>query len=454
VTLPLGWRLSKLGEVGQIVSGSTPDSSTPEYWGGDIPWITPRDLSGYEAQVIRGGARAITKAGYRSCSTRMVPAGSVVFTSRAPIGYVAIAGNSLCTNQGFKTVIPSADVVAEYLYWYLRFATPMIRAKASGTTFLEISARAFAEVPIPVPTVDEQRQIVAAIEGLVSHLEVGNSALNRLGKKLSSYEKSMNFAALSGKLASLAGDVPIASGVRKDREGGPVNGRAASLELGQFLALLPVAWPLAAIGEVVDTRLGKMLSEKTRPIQNIKPYLRNQNVQWGRFDLTNVSTLEIRDEESERYRLISGDLLVCEGGEIGRAAIWRAEIADCYYQKALHRLRPGVHVSAEYLLCLFQLYALKNFFKGYSTGTTIAHLPQEALRAIPIALPPLEEQARIVSAIDARASLARSLRSSATNSRARSQHLWWSILSAAFTGRLVSQVLTPDAAPMLAGSAS
>ena len=101
------WKEYKLGEIGTVVGGATPSTKDPMNYDGDISWITPKDLSGYESMYIDRGERMITQQGYNSCSCKMLPKGSVLFSSRAPIGYVAIAANDLCTNQGFKSVIPN-----------------------------------------------------------------------------------------------------------------------------------------------------------------------------------------------------------------------------------------------------------------------------------------------------------------------------------------------------------
>lgn len=163
---------------------------------------------------------------------------------------------------------------------------------------------------------------------------------------------------------------------------------------------VPLSWVRAELGEIAETRLGKMLSAKARGGVSPRPYLRNKNVQWGHFDVSDLLAMDFDDKEFERFKVLPGDLLVCEGGEVGRAAIWRGQIDEVGYQKALHRIRPAPGVSAEYLLYVFRWFADTHAFESFVTGSTINHLPQEDLRRLPIPLPPQAEQRRVVAAIE------------------------------------------------------
>jgi type I restriction enzyme S subunit len=163
---------------------------------------------------------------------------------------------------------------------------------------------------------------------------------------------------------------------------------------------LPRGWAIAPLGDIAETRLGKMLSAKARTGNGARPYLRNKNVQWARIDVDDLLTMDFTDDEFAKFRLCEGDLLVCEGGEVGRAAIWKAPLVECAYQKALHRVRPREGVVPEYVLYLLMHYASARAFDQHITGSTIAHLPQEDLRRLPVPLPPLAEQRRIVAAIE------------------------------------------------------
>ena len=159
----MSYELIPLGELGEIISGSTPDTTNKLYWGGDIPWITPADLINHEGIYFTGNLRKITEAGYKSCSTRMLPAGSILFSSRAPIGHCAVTSFPLCTNQGFKSIIPNERLDPVYGFFALGFFTPQIEALGRGATFTEINKEIFEGVRIPLPPLSEQRRIAARL---------------------------------------------------------------------------------------------------------------------------------------------------------------------------------------------------------------------------------------------------------------------------------------------------
>lgn len=174
--IPNSWTFVRLKHIGEIVGGGTPKTNVNEYWDGDIPWLTPADLSGYEDMYISVGARTITEAGLASSSAQLLPANSVLYSSRAPIGYVAISANQLSTNQGFKSVVPFDINMSRYLYYCLIARTEDIVQRASGTTFKEISGSEMAETIIPLPPAAEQKRIAATIQVMLhKFLEIEKS---------------------------------------------------------------------------------------------------------------------------------------------------------------------------------------------------------------------------------------------------------------------------------------
>jgi type I restriction enzyme S subunit len=163
---------------------------------------------------------------------------------------------------------------------------------------------------------------------------------------------------------------------------------------------LPGTWRVVPLGEVADTTLGKMLDRgKIRGLPSV-PYLRNVNVQWGRIDTQDLLTMELADGDRDRFAVQPGDLLVCEGGEIGRAAIWNGRTEYLAFQKALHRIRSRGNLDLFFLRYLLELYRDDGTLERFATGSTIAHLPQQKLRALPVPLPTLDEQRRIVDILE------------------------------------------------------
>ena len=153
---------------------------------------------------------------------------------------------------------------------------------------------------------------------------------------------------------------------------------------------------LGRLDEVAEIQLGKMLSQKSRTGKEAFPYLRNANVKWGRFELSDIATMDFNEDERIKFELRRGDLLVCEGGEPGRAAIWEGELLPCYYQKALFRVRPkSARVDIEFLMYRLWYASTIGEFTDSNAKTTIAHLPQVRLSALEIALPPIIEQRQI-----------------------------------------------------------
>ncbi|WP_219414719.1 restriction endonuclease subunit S [Pseudonocardia nigra] len=163
---------------------------------------------------------------------------------------------------------------------------------------------------------------------------------------------------------------------------------------------LPHGWEWATFGEIAETSLGKMLDRGRETGTNQVPYLRNVNVQWGRLDLSSVFTMDIPPEQLSTYEVKSGDLLVCEGGEIGRCAVWPGSATYMAFQKALHRVRPHTGISARFLRYFLEWQSVSGQLIPYATGSTIKHLPQQQLRRIRVPVPTQNEQRRIVAALE------------------------------------------------------
>ena len=172
------WKTYKLSEIGQVIGGATPSTKVASNYDGDISWITPKDLSLLSGRYIYKGERSITNEGYNSCSCQMLPAGSILFSSRAPIGYIAIAGNELCTNQGFKSIVPNKEIVnSHFLYYLLSYEKNRIAEMGSGTTFMEISGNVMKNIEVKLPPISVQNKIAEILTSLDEKIE-NNQRIN------------------------------------------------------------------------------------------------------------------------------------------------------------------------------------------------------------------------------------------------------------------------------------
>ena len=173
----------KLSDIGEVVGGATPSTKNPDNYDGNIVWITPKDLAGYNKVYISKGERNITEIGFKSCSTKILPKNSVLFSSRAPIGYVAISENDLCTNQGFKSIIPNNKIDYKFLYYLLKHNKNYIASKGSGSTFKEVSGSVMKEIELSIPkNIHDQKKISKILFDIDKKIELNNEINNNLYK--------------------------------------------------------------------------------------------------------------------------------------------------------------------------------------------------------------------------------------------------------------------------------
>ena len=187
------WRKCRLSDLGTIVGGATPPTrDSSNYEGGTIPWITPKDLSSFKCRYITNGERNITMAGLCSCSTQMLPENTVLFSSRAPIGYVAMAKNKLCTNQGFKSIVPFTKTDPLFLYYLMLYNRSRIEKLGSGTTFKEISGSTMRNIEVEVPcNIEEQKQISSILDKIDCKIEANQMINDNLYEMVNAYYTSL-----------------------------------------------------------------------------------------------------------------------------------------------------------------------------------------------------------------------------------------------------------------------
>jgi type I restriction enzyme, S subunit len=174
------WQKLPIGAIADVVGGGTPSTKEGANFGGDIPWLTPKDLSDWRSRWVQGGERTITKRGLLTSAARLLPPKTVLVSSRAPIGYVALAARELATNQGFRSLILKDDHVPEFYYYVLRTMKPALEGASSGSTFKEISGSVMKSVYVPVPPTEEQARIAKVLGTLDDKIDSNSRLLTLL----------------------------------------------------------------------------------------------------------------------------------------------------------------------------------------------------------------------------------------------------------------------------------
>ncbi len=264
----------RLCELGTVVGGATPSTKDDRNWNGEIPWLSPKDLTGYPCRYISRGEKSITQNGYESCSTKLLPAGSVLFSSRAPIGYVAIAANPVCTNQGFKSVVPNEGVSSLYLYYLLKCSKDRIEALGSGTTFKEVSGSVMRNVELPVlADVEQQERAASVLDSIDSKIELNNCINGYLAELIETIAKKY---CEQGDIR--LGDICYQAAERINCEEAELETYISTESLLQDKKGRQPAASLPATGKVVRFVAGDTL------ISNIRPYFKK--VWYASFDGT------------------------------------------------------------------------------------------------------------------------------------------------------------------------
>ena len=268
-----------------------------------------------------------------------------------------------------------------YFFYALKQWEPFLKGQTSGSGIPHIDKEIFGNLAITEFDLREQSKIAEVL-----------STVDR---------------AIEETDALIAKQRRINTGLTQDllTRGIDEHGNLRSVQTHKFkdspLGRIPLEWAVSSIGAEFDIQLGKMLSQASRQSRTPLPYLGNKNVQWDNVDLTNLERMDFDEGERKKFRLKSGDILVCEGGDVGRTCVWREELEECFYQKAIHRLRP----KRGYFPSLFPTYmrwAVRNgLLSDFTSQSSIAHLTKEKLAGVPMCVPSESEQMRISGAMEA-----------------------------------------------------
>lgn len=452
--LPATWAWATLADLGPIVSGGTPASKDAECFDGEIAWVTPADLTGYTAKTISRGRRNLSAKGLASCSARVMPKRTVIFSSRAPIGYVAIAANEIATNQGFKSVVPHEEIDESFVYYYLRAAKQLAEENASGTTFKEISGSRFARLPIPIAPLPEQQRIVEKIDTLFAELDKGEEALREVQKLLARYRQSVLKAAVTGALTAdwRAANPPTETGqdllariLQERRNTWQSRSRykePVEPEVGN-LPELPEGWVWASVDQLLRRSLANGRSVPDAEIGY--PVLRLTALKNGMIDLVERKIGAWDEEAASGFKVQQHDILVSRGNGskrlVGLGGIVSAEPDGVAYPDTMIRIAPLLtYVWAPWFIQVWNGPFVRSQIESSAKTTAgIYKINQDDIRGFAVPLPPMAEQQAIAATVQERLSQAAVTLVWAETELKRSAALRQSILKDAFSGKLVPQ---------------
>ena len=233
------WKKLKISDCAEVVCGGTPSTSKSEYWDGNISWITPKDLSNYNSVYISKGNRNISELGLNNSSAKLLPKNTILLTTRAPIGYIAIAKNELSTNQGFKSLIMKNGNIPEFFYYLLKNNIEIIKNLGNGTTFMEVNSASLKNLELPIPPLEEQKKIASILSSLDDKIELNNRMNKILEETAQTIFKewfiNFNFPNEKGKPYKKSG------------------GKMIESELGE----IPESWKVGTIGDIANIVSGK-----------------------------------------------------------------------------------------------------------------------------------------------------------------------------------------------------
>jgi type I restriction enzyme, S subunit len=350
------WRTARLEDVAQVLGGGTPSRTEQSYFGGGIAWATPTDITKLDRLYISQTKETVSEEGLRHSSTKLMPAGAVLLTSRATIGFTAISTVPICTNQGFINFICGPDLVPEYLAYWLRTQRDKMIQHAGGTTFKEIARGTLRKFEMPVPPLPEQCRIV----DLLSRAE-GIVRLRREAEK---------------KAAEL---IP-----------------ALFLDMFGDPATNPKGWPVATVGNVLDAIDYGSSSKATSDGAGL-PMIRMGNVTYkGGLDLANLKYVDLPAAEAERYSLREGDILFNRTNSkelVGKTGLWDGS-CEAIVASYFIRLRVQRQVlSPHYLWAFMNTAHMKRVIFDTARGAIgQSNINSKELKAFSLPVPPIPLQ--------------------------------------------------------------
>ena len=355
--------MARLGDICIIVSGTTPKSSCPEYWDGDINWVTPAELND-ESDVIYESQRKITKQAVIDSSLKPFPPGTVLLSSRAPIGKVAIAGTEMYCNQGFKNLICSDAIYNRYLYHFLKNKTEYLNSLGRGATFKEISKSIVEEIEIPLPPLEEQRRIASLLDKVSDLIAKRRAQLDKLDLLVKS-----RFVEMFG-----------------DPETNPMNWLI--VEIGSVIKSIDSGW--SGNGKQREKKAGEIAVLKVSAVTK------------GYFIPEECKVLDDQENIKKYVSPQKGDLLFSRANTkemVGATVIIKEDYPDLILPDKLWKIRFSDVTNVVYMKYILSSKTIRNKFSAASTGTSgsMYNVSMEKFKAIQIPMPEISMQNQFAS---------------------------------------------------------
>ena len=411
--VPENWVWVRLGEVTKVVGGGTPSTSKKEYYDeGNISWLSPVDLSNYNGIYISRGNKMITLEGLNNSSAKLLPKDTVCLTSRAPIGYVAIAEKELCTNQGFKSFLPSPTYLAKFLYWYLKGNKELLESKASGTTFLELSASKAATIEFPLPPLSEQQRIVERIEELFAKLDEAKERLQEAADSFAVRKAAILHKAFTGELTK-----------QWRRENG----------------VSDESWEEKKFDDCIE-KMQNGLSKRKGDEGNNIGVLRLANLGEDDLVLDDLRYILLTEKEEKNYLLSKDDVIMIRVNgskdNVARQIVINTneKLAFCDH---IIRIKYNTNIVARYVMYFSKTNAYRKYVEDNMVSSAGQNtISRKGLASLVIPLPSIEEQHEIVRLIDDLLARERSAQQATEQALASIGLMKKSILARAFRGEL------------------
>ena len=391
--MPEGWVWCKIGDIADVARGGSPrpiDSYLTDDSSG-VNWIKIGDAE-QGGKYINSTRQRIKIEGVSR--SRFVHSGDFLLTNSMSFGRPYILNVDGCIHDGWLVISPINNALYKDFFYYLLssdYAYQQFSEQASGAVVSNLNKDKVADALIPLPSVSEQKRIVDAVEKWLSILDLiddGQSKLYELADDAK--EKVLNLA-IHGKLVPQdPSDEPAIELLKR------INPDFKASDNLHYEGELPNGWCFSTIGDLFRHNTGKALNGKDQVGEELR-YITTSNLYWDRFDLNEVRTMPFTEAEKEKCRATKGDLLVCEGGDVGRAAIWPHDF-DVMIQNHIHRLRPREDISVRFYYYIFLLYKQMGLIGG--KGIAILGLSSRELDKMVVPVPPVPEQHRIVTVIE------------------------------------------------------